>query len=329
MHNCQPLSHGYQCQGRAGPRQRLAGAGTGARRGCQPRAGGLQEGPGDDLVADLVGVLVGPAGRGGALPGPLAQQGDIARDAAGSAAAEVSGLEGAEHVRHPGAGLGVDAIQQLVVGGGQPFRGPGDHLTRQAIAPFGERGQVVVHPDHADTGRGRLQADHDRVQVRDGARDAGHRARGELAEAGLAAAVFRVVGADVDGEQEHPAAVGVQEGDGRGQLRSALVAAYPAVDHRAGRLTRATQLDQPQRGVARTQRRVDLIGIAIPGLHAGTGRVGLDAPRQRVAQREVIGGLGHARGRAVRRYRPGAPRDRHDGGDGQRDAEAHDAQDAG
>ena len=32
---------------------------------------------------------------------------------------------------------------------------------------------------------------------------------------GWLAAVFRVVGADVDGDQEHPAAVGAQEGDAR------------------------------------------------------------------------------------------------------------------
>ena len=59
------------------------------------QVGGLQEGARDDLVAGLVGVLVGPAGRGGARPGPLAEQGDIAR--------EVGGVEGAEHVRDLGA----------------------------------------------------------------------------------------------------------------------------------------------------------------------------------------------------------------------------------
>ena len=54
-------------------------------------------------------------------------------------------------------------------------------------------------------------------------------ALGELAEAGLATAVLGVVGADVEGDQEYPAAVGLQEADRRGQLRPGRVAADPAV----------------------------------------------------------------------------------------------------
>ena len=120
---------------------------------------------------------------------------------------------------------------------------------------------------------------------------------------GSLSALFGVVGADVDGDQEHPAAVGAQEGDGRGQLRSAVVMADPAVDHRAGGLARAAQLDELERGMAGAQGGVDLIGIAVPGLHAHAGRVGLDALGQRVTQREVVGGrgrLGSGRANAAR-----------------------------
>ena len=87
----------------------------------------------------------------------------------------------------------------------------------------------------------------------------------ELAEDGLAAGVFGVVGADVQADQEHPAAVGLQEGDRRGQLRPALVAAYPAVDHAGGGLARAAQFDQLQPGAAGVQRRVHLVGVAVTG----------------------------------------------------------------
>ena len=146
----------------------------------------------------------------------------------------------------------------------------------------------------------------------------------------LLAAVFGVVGADVDRDQEHPAAVGVQEGISGVELRSALVMADPAVDHRAGGLARAAQLDELERGMAGTQGGVDLIGVAVPGFHAGADRVGLDALGQRVAQREVIGGRGLARGRVRTggREGPGAGRDRgerRDGDDGQREAQAPDA----
>src|SRR4029077_1574779 len=85
----------------------------GGRQGGYPRrsaypsparsaqAGGLQERTSDDPVAGLVGMLVGPAGRGGALPGPLTQPGDVARDVRSRWPGEVGGLERAEHVRDP------------------------------------------------------------------------------------------------------------------------------------------------------------------------------------------------------------------------------------
>ncbi len=58
---------------------RPSNPGTAFRARSSAEAGGLQERAGDDLIADLVGVLVGPAGRGGARPGPLAEQDDVAR----------------------------------------------------------------------------------------------------------------------------------------------------------------------------------------------------------------------------------------------------------
>src|SRR5213595_1484129 len=48
------------------------------------------------------------ARRGGALPGPLAQPGDVTRDGCSRRPGEVGGLERAEHVRDPRARLGVD-----------------------------------------------------------------------------------------------------------------------------------------------------------------------------------------------------------------------------
>src|SRR5256885_11258998 len=103
------------------------------------QVGRLQELPGDDVVARLVRVLVGTAGRGGAFPGPLAEQGDVAREGC-AMTAEITGLEGAEHVRDLDPGLGVDPAEQGVEGSGQLLRGPGDGVTGQAMAPLGQRG---------------------------------------------------------------------------------------------------------------------------------------------------------------------------------------------
>ena len=144
-----------------------------------------------------------------------------------------------------------------------------------------------------------------------------------LAEAGLAAAVLRVVGADVEGDQEHPAAVGLQEADRRGQLRPGRVAADPAVDHADRGLARAAQLDQPQPGAAGTQRRVDLVRVTVRGLHADADRVGLDAPGQRVAQGEVVGG-GRGLGRRIDRRRAGGRRARARGEDHGRSGDGRD-----
>jgi len=79
----------------------------------------LQELAGDDLVPGPVGVLVGPARRAGALPGPLAQPGHVARDAGSRWPGEVGRVEGAEHVRDRDSRRGVDPAQHVVVDGGQ------------------------------------------------------------------------------------------------------------------------------------------------------------------------------------------------------------------
>src|SRR5689334_10045696 len=223
------------------------------------QVGRSQELPGDDVIARLVRVLVGATGRGGALPGPLAEQGDVARGGC-AMGAEITGLEGGEHVRDLDPGLGIDPADEGVEGGGQLLRGPGDGAAGQAVVPFRQGGQVVVHPDdaHARTGGG-LQPVHDRAQVGDGGRDSLDGADGELAEAGLAAAGFGVVGADVEGYQEYPAAVLVEEGDGRPELRSAAVVADAAVDHGDGGLAGAAQLDQLEVGMAFAEERVDLV----------------------------------------------------------------------
>ena len=89
---------------------------------------GLQESAGDDPVPRLVRVLVRPARRCHALPGPLADQGYIARDLANPGhrhlIAEVSGIKGTGYIRDPGAGLGVDLLQHVVIAGGQPLADP-------------------------------------------------------------------------------------------------------------------------------------------------------------------------------------------------------------
>ena len=124
----------------------------------------------------------------------------------------------------------------------------------------------------------------------DGGRDPLDGAGGELAEAGLAAAGFGVVGADVEGDQAHLAAMLPQEGVGRLELRSAGVVADAAVDHGDGGLARAAQLDQAEREMAAVQGGVDLVGVAVGGLDAGALGVRLDALGQGVAQGDVIGG---------------------------------------
>ena len=271
------------------------------------------------MVARLVRVLVGAAGRRGALPGPLAEQGDVAREVR-AMAAEITGLEGAEHVRDLHPGLGVDPVDQGVEGGGQLLRRPGDGVAGQAAAPLGQRGQVVVHPDdaHARGGRG-LQPGRDRAQVGDGGRDALDGADGELAEAGLAAAGFGVIGADVEGNQEHLAPVLLQERDGGLELRSAAVVADTAVDHGDRGLARAAQLDEFERRVAPAQGGVDLVGVAVRGLDAGAGGVRLDALRQGVPEGEVVGGRslgGDVGRRRAGRRRPGAGSERRGGSHG-------------
>src|SRR5580704_11017865 len=152
-------------------------------------------------------------------------------------------------------------------------------------------------------------------------REIGPDAGGDRAQAGQAA-VLGIIGADVDSDQVHLAAMGVQEGDRGGQLRPFRVAADPAVDHGGGRLVLAAELHQLQRRLAGAQHRVQLIRVALPGPDAGPRRVRLDPLGQRVAQGQVIGGRG-----LLEVYRcggPGACGDRrHDSsdGDGERDAD--------
>ncbi len=100
----------------------------------------------------------------------------------------------------------------------------------------------------------------------------------------------RVVGADVDGDQGHPAAVRAQEPDRGGELRARRIGADAAVDHGGGGLAVAAELDQPQAGVARPQRRVELVGVAVRGIDAEPGGIRLDALRQGVAEGQVVAG---------------------------------------
>jgi hypothetical protein len=71
--------------------------------------------------------------------------------------------------------------------------------------------------------------------------------------------------------------------DRRRELGTLRVAADPAVDHGAGGLAGAAQLDQLQARVAEADRGVELVGIALVGLDADTRRVRLDSLRERVA----------------------------------------------
>jgi hypothetical protein len=261
-----------------------------------PKARRAEERPGDDAVPGLVRVLVRAARWARALPGPLADEGDVARDRADPRhrhpVAEVRGLEGAEHVRHARARLRVRLAEQVVVPGGQPLTDPGDGLAGEAVEPFGQRGQVVGHPDDADArARRGVQPGQDRVQIADRVRDICPDAAGDRVQADTAAAaVLGIVGADVDGDQVYVAAMSVQEGGRRGQLGAAAIPADAAADHGGGRLARAAELHQLQRGLAAAQHRVQLIGIALPGLDAGSRRVRLDSLGQRIAQGQVVSG---------------------------------------
>ncbi len=292
-----------------------------------PEAGGLQERAGDDRVPGPVRVLVRAPRRVRALPGQPADHGDVARQRAAARrrhrVTEVRRVERPEHVRDPGAMGRVDAVEQAVVARGQPLDEPGGRPAGEAVAPQRQRGQVVGHAGDPDT-RPRRGADarHYRGQVAQRPRDVGPEAGGDLAEALPGAAVLGVVGADVDGDEEHVPAMGAQEGRGGGKLRTAGVAADPAVHHRGGRLARTAELHQPQRRASRAQRRVQLVGIPLPGLDADPRRVRLDALGQRVAERQVVAGLprrGRPARRARRRARPRARRDRRHGSRG-RDA---------
>src|SRR5258708_38335508 len=93
------------------------------------------------------------------------------------------------------------------------------------------------------------------------------------------------------GDQRDPATVGAKKADRRSELGAARVGADPAVDHRVGGLAGAAELDQPQAGVAAAQRGVKLVGVTLPGREAGSRRVGLDSPGQRITERQVVAGL--------------------------------------
>jgi hypothetical protein len=88
---------------------------------------GDQEGVGCHRVACPVGVFVGSTRGRRALPGPLADRRDIARKSAeprqGHPLAEVSGVEGAEHIGDADAERLVDLRQQGVVVGGPAIEG--------------------------------------------------------------------------------------------------------------------------------------------------------------------------------------------------------------
>ena len=272
-------------------------------------------------------MLVRPARRVRAGPGPLADQGDVTRDRADPRhrhpVTEVRGVERAGDVRDPRARGGIRAVKRVVVPRRQPLADPGHGLAGDTRAPFGQCGQVIVHPDDADArARGRPQPGQDVRQVADRLRQARPGAARDAADARHAAAVFRVVGADVDSDQEDVAAMGGQEGGRGGQLGTAGIVADPATDHRAGRLAGAAELHQPQRGLAAVQHRVQLIGVALGGLDAGPRGVGLDPLGQRVAERQVVASRSRRGRRPRRRAAPGAGRDRRRHGDGQGERDA-------
>ena len=257
-------------------------------------------------------MLVRAAGRGSALPGPLADPRHVAGQGADPRdrhrMAEIGGVERSEHVGDAGAGLGVRLVEQAGEGDGQPLADPRDRMAQGAVAPLREIGQVVAHPDDAHPrARRRAQAAQDRDQPGRGPGDPAQ-ARGELGQALLAAADLGIVGADVDGDEQHVPAMVAQEGGRGGELRTAGVAADTAVHHRLGGLPGAPELYQPQRGASAPQLGVHEVRVTLRGLDAGAGRVGLDTPGQGVAQGKVIhrrGGLGGRGSGARRRHRDG------------------------
>src|SRR6266487_593289 len=113
-----------------------------------------EEGPRDDPVSGLVGMLVGPARRPGALPRPPADRCHVGRQAAepGQAhpAVEIRGPERTGHIGDADAGRLVNAGQHGVVGGSGQLAQPCDAVADEAGAPLRESRQVVAHADNLD-----------------------------------------------------------------------------------------------------------------------------------------------------------------------------------
>jgi hypothetical protein len=55
-----------------------------------------------------------------------------------------------------------------------------------------------------------------------------------------------------------------------------------------GGLARAAELDEPQARVPPPQLRVEQVGVPLPGLDAGSGRIWLDSLGERVTEGEVV-----------------------------------------
>ena len=232
------------------------------------KAGDLQDRVGDDAVARLVRVLVRAAGRGSALPGPLADPRHVAGQGTDPGdrhrMAEIGGVERSEDVGNAIAGLGVRLVEQVGEGDVQPCADPRDRAAQGAVAPLREIGQVVAHPDDAHgRARRRAQAAQDRDQPRRGLGDLAD-AGGEPGQFPLAPALLGIVGADINGHEQHVPAMGAQEGDRGGELRTAGVTADAAVHHRLGGLTGAPELHQPQRGMGEPQLGVHQIRVTLP-----------------------------------------------------------------
>ena len=90
--------------------------------------------------------------------------------------------------------------------------------------------------------------------------------------------------------------MGLEEFDGRGQLRAARRVAVVvggelvalAGDHALGGLTAAAELDQLQAVDALDLRQVEIIDVALVGVAADALQVGLLSLRERVAERQVV-----------------------------------------
>ncbi len=197
-------------------------------------------------------------------------------------------VEGAGHVCHPDAESLIDAAQQHVVAGHGHLAEPGKYLAGQAVAPFGECGQVVVHRDDAGVRVRLAQRGQDRREVGGCLGDGPARAGRELHDREVGDTRIGVIRPDVQGDQCDPGLVRADEPDGRGQLRPARVRADAAMDHGHGGLSGTAELDQAQARLAAVQRCVELVRVSVRGADAGTRRVGLHALGQRVAQRQVI-----------------------------------------